>query len=90
MFQCNLRNLWIALTLLPTAELGRWTRVRDVDEALLIRLGVEIDAVPDAAEQRTTHAVFGDTIAQVEHGVCFAPIFTIFPDRNRSATHLAG
>ena len=62
--------------------------MRDVEEALLILLGVEIDAVPDPTEQRATHVVFSDAIAQVEHGVGFTPVFTIFPDHNGSAAHL--
>ena len=38
-------------TLLPAAELHRRTRVRDVEEALLVLLGVKIDTVTDATEQ---------------------------------------
>src|SRR6185369_14878193 len=72
----------------PAAKLGGWTRVRDIEEAFLVLLGVEIDTVPDATEQRTTHVVLSDPIAQVKHGVRFTPVFTIFPDHDWCAAHL--
>ena len=60
----------------------------DVKEAFFIARGIQIDAPFDPAKKQAAEGVFGKAVAKVKHGVCFAPVFTIFPDLNRGAAHL--
>ena len=54
--------------------------MRYVEEAFFITSGVQIDATFNSAKEHASETVVGKSIAKIEHGVCFAPILTIFPN----------
>ena len=49
-------------------------------KAAFIALGIQVDTVSDFVEDQTAYAVLGKPVTKIDHSVCFAPVFTIFPD----------
>src|SRR6185369_4910328 len=76
------------LTLLPAAGAEVRGCASDFDEAGFVGLGVEIDAVTDPAEDRTTHALFSEPVSKIEHRVSLAPVFAVFPYLHGRAANL--
>jgi len=44
--------------------------------------------MPDLAEESTPKTFFGNSVTQIHHRVCFAPVFAVLPDLNRRAANL--
>ena len=74
---------------LPAAMAAIGCRLSYVKEAFFIAGRVQVDAVLYSAKEQAAQTVLWKSIAKEGHGICFAPVFAIFPDLNRRATHLS-
>src|SRR6185369_17459605 len=72
----------------PAARRCSALRFSDLGESRFVILGVLIDGLLYLSKQTAVILFVRNSITQVEHRVGFAPIFAVFPDFNRFATHL--
>src|SRR6266487_3233282 len=74
--------------LFPTASISDALRLSDFSKTVLVVLRVFFDSPLDLVEELAVKGLLGNSVAEVEHCICFAPVLTILPKLNRVATHL--
>src|SRR5204862_862459 len=84
------KNSDFRIRLLPAARIDRALRLGDLGKTLFVILRVFFDCLFDLSEQPAMKYLFGDAVAQKEHGIGLAPVFAVFPDLNGIAPDLTG
>src|SRR5205809_1920290 len=72
----------------PAARIRRALRLGNLRETLFVTFRILLDGPLDLIEELAVKPLLVDSVAEKKHGIRLSPIFAIFPNLHRVATHL--